>query len=83
MPEIQFENGVFDVDAHIIGRGLGLPPERIPSMMRDGEISSRSERGEGEDAGRYRLTFFHKKDRFHVVVDESGRILDSSAKLHD
>ena len=83
MAEIEFENGTFDVDAEIIGRGLGLDPEGIPAMMRNGEISSRCERGEGEDAGRYRLTFFHGEDLFHVIVDKGGRILESSAKLDD
>lgn len=75
MAEVQFQNGTFDVDAGIIGRGLGLEAERIPVMMRSGEISSRTERGEGEDAGRYRLTFFHGNDRFQLIVDENGRIL--------
>lgn len=83
MTEVQFENGTFDVDAKIIGRGLGLDAERIPAMMREGEISSRSERGEAEDAGRHRLTFFHGNNRFHLVVDETGRILEGPPRADD
>lgn len=83
MTKVQFENGTFDVDAEIIGRGLGLEPERIPAMMRNGEISSRAERGEGEDAGRYRLTFFHENNRFYLIVDESGRILEDPPRADD
>lgn len=83
MTEVQFENGTFDVDAEVIARGLGLESERIPAMMRNGEISSRSERGEGKDAGRYRLTFFHGNNRFYLIIDETGRILEGPPSADD
>jgi hypothetical protein len=83
MAEVRYENGTFDVDAEIIGRGLGLEPERIPAMMRNGEIGSGAERGEDEDAGRYRLTFVHGNDRFHLIVDEDGRILQGAPPIDD
>lgn len=78
MTEVHHEDGTFEVDAEIIGRGLGLQPDRIQPLMREGEITSRTEIGEGEDAGRHRLTFFHGERRFHLIVDEEGRILDNS-----
>ena len=37
--------------------------------MRKGETTSLSERGVNEDAGRYRLTFFHNSRRFRLIVD--------------
>ncbi|GGK23231.1 DUF6522 family protein [Salinarimonas ramus] len=69
----------FDVDAELIGDGLGLPAERVVALLREGAITSRVERGEGEDAGRWRLTFYHESARFRIVVeDETGRVLTRS-----
>jgi hypothetical protein len=47
--------------------------------MRAGRITSVSERGTGDDAGRHRLTFFSEHRRFRVTVDESGAIIQRSA----
>jgi len=47
-------------------------------MMRKGEITSLCERGVNEDAGRYRLTFFHKSRRFRLVVDGTGTVIQRS-----
>jgi len=47
-------------------------------MMRKGEITSLCERGMNEDAGRYRLTFFHKSRRFRLIVDRSGTVIRRS-----
>jgi hypothetical protein len=46
--------------------------------MRDGKITSRCERGEGEHAGQYRLTFFHAGRRARLSVDAAGRIIRRS-----
>jgi hypothetical protein len=66
------------VDAAIIAEAFGLEPADVPALMRAGEITSLFERGEGEDAGRMRLTFFHASRRFRLVVDETGEILQRS-----
>ncbi|MGJ3262494.1 MAG: DUF6522 family protein [Salinarimonas sp.] len=68
----------FDVDAAMIGDGLGLEPARVVALLREGAITSRVERGEGEDAGRWRLSFFHESARFRIIVDEAGRVLTRS-----
>jgi hypothetical protein len=47
-------------------------------MMRKGEITSVCEHGVNEDAGRYRLTFFHKSRRFRLVVDGTGTDIQRS-----
>jgi hypothetical protein len=44
-------------------------------MMRDGRITSVFERGEGDDAGRYRVTFQDGAHRVRLIVDVSGRVL--------
>jgi Family of unknown function (DUF6522) len=47
-------------------------------MIRNGEITSLCERGVNEDAGRYRLTFFHKSRRVRLVVDANGTVVQRS-----
>lgn len=71
------EDGV-SVDAAIIAEAFSLEAADVPALMRAGEITSLFERGEGEDAGRMRLTFFHHSRRFRLVVDEAGDILQRS-----
>lgn len=72
------EDGV-SVDAALLGEALGVPPSDVMRLMREGAITSLVERGEGEDAGRMRLTFFHGSRRFRLVVDETGAILQRSS----
>lgn len=48
----------FQVDAELIGKELGLPPEEVAQRMRDGRITSRCEKGMDADEGRWRLTFY-------------------------
>jgi hypothetical protein len=73
MVEISADN--FCVDAEVIASGLHLNVSGIQSMMKSGEITSICERGEGEDAGRHRLTFRHGSARLRVVADISGRVI--------
>jgi Family of unknown function (DUF6522) len=47
-------------------------------MMRRGEITSLCERGVNDDAGCYRLTFFHKSRRFRLIVDGTGTVIQRS-----
>jgi len=42
-----------------------------------GNDHDRCERGD-EDAGRYRLTFFHKNRRLRLVIDEEGNAIQGS-----
>jgi hypothetical protein len=81
MSTIAFEQGAFSVDADIVAAGLVIEPAFVQPLMRDGQITSVCERGTGEDAGRYRLTFFHGNRAFHLVVDEEGQIIERST--HD
>lgn len=68
----------FSVDAALLGELLGVPSSRIQPLMRRNEITSRCERGEGEHAGRYRLTFFYKGRRARLNVDQSGNVIHRS-----
>ncbi len=81
---IQFDGESFSVDAALIAESLGIGLSLIQTLMRQGKITSRCERGVDEDAGRHRLTFFHGNRRLCLVVDDSGAIverrLDSAAQ---
>ena len=79
MKEIEFADGAVEIDASIVAEGLGIAVPRLMEGMRNGSITSLSERGVDADQGRHRLTFFSEHRRFRVVVDASGAILQRSA----
>ena len=72
MAIVQFEEGALRIDAAVIGQGLNVEPSLVQVRMREGKITVLCERGVDEDAGRYRMTFFHANRRFRLVVDEGG-----------
>ena len=74
-PKVQLVSGETTVDAGLVAEGLGLAPETVSAMIRKGEITSAFERGEGADEGRFRLTFWHGRKRFRIVVDRDGNLL--------
>jgi hypothetical protein len=75
---MSFEHGSPIVDAETIAQGLGISVKDVHSLMRSGEISSRCEVGQDEDAGLTRLTFFLGGARFRLVVDAAGRVVRRS-----
>ena len=79
MKEIEFADGAVQIDASIVSEGLGIALPRLKEGMRNGTITSLSERGVDADLGRHRLTFFSEHRRFRVVVDASGAIVQRSA----
>jgi hypothetical protein len=78
MKPVQFEDGVFEVDAAIIADGLGIALPQLRKQMQAGKITSRFERGVDADGGRYRLTLFSEHRRFRLVVDDRGAIVQRS-----
>ena len=70
--------GGFMIDAEDLGPLLGVEPSQVPVLMREGRITSRSERGEGEDEGRFRLTFRHGRTRLRLVVRANGTVIRQS-----
>lgn len=63
------------VDASDLGPLLGLEPAEVPEKMRSGEITSMHEAGSGEDAGRFRVTFWHNGQRLRLTCAEDGTVL--------
>jgi Family of unknown function (DUF6522) len=78
MSKIEIELGSMHIEASVIAQGLELESPLVQAMMRKGEITCLCERGVNEDAGRYRLTFFHKSRRFRLVVDGTGTVIQRS-----
>ena len=66
------------VDAHDLGRLLGIVTADVPAKMRNGEITSRSEQGIEEDAGNVRLTFWYQGRRVRLTCDSAGNVLKTS-----
>ena len=78
-PRVEFADGAISIDAALVAEDLGLTPAHVLTSIREGRLTSRCERGVGEDARRFRLTFFHGRRCVRLVVDEQGTVLDRSA----
>jgi hypothetical protein len=72
-------DGAFLVDAKLIGELLRISASRVPSLMREGKITSICERGVDEHAGEFRLTFFYWNRRARLGIDSAGQVLRKSA----
>ena len=68
----------FLVDAHDLGPLLGVDPAAVPDLMRAGKITSQSEDGADEDAGKTRLTFWYADLRVRLVCDADGNVLTTT-----
>ncbi|PTX54697.1 hypothetical protein C8N43_3515 [Litoreibacter ponti] len=66
------------IDARDLGQLLDLPPDEVQNLMRAGEITSRFETGEDEDAGKVRLTFFHRGRRVRLTCSKDGTVLSTT-----
>ena len=78
MSEIEIGPDQIQIDAEIVAKALKLTPQDLRDRMRDGTVTSSLEQGEGDDAGRVRLTFFSATRRARITADGSGTILSCS-----
>ncbi|MCO5095568.1 MAG: DUF6522 family protein [Xanthomonadaceae bacterium] len=69
-------NPAIDIDGALVARSLEMEVDTFRKLMSEGKISVLCERGTGEDAGRYRASFYYAGKRARFVVDETGRVLD-------
>jgi hypothetical protein len=79
MNTVVFKEGAVSIDAAIVAEGFAIEPALVQRLMREGKITSLCERGVHQDAGRYRLTFFHEKRRLRLVIDAAGNVIEQSA----
>jgi hypothetical protein len=79
MPErLEIEaSGNVTLPAELAARLLGAPLPAFLADLRAGAVHSVVERGEGEDAGRLRLTLLRRATRRVVVLEAAtGRVLE-------
>jgi hypothetical protein len=60
----------FVVDAELIAGKLGLSPDTFWREMKRGVVYSVVERGEGEDAGRVRLTVRYRAQSWSITLEQ-------------
>lgn len=75
MKSLRFEENGIELDATIVAAGLKLDPADLLKQMQCGTVTSRCEMGAGEDAGRFRLTFYSATRRFQLIADQNGEII--------
>lgn len=61
----------FTVDAEFIAGKLGLSPETFWREIKRGIVYGVVERGEGEDAGRVRLTFRYRARSCSITLEDT------------
>jgi hypothetical protein len=65
------------IDAADLGTLLGLDAKDVRDKMQSGDITTRLETGEGEDAGRMRLTFYYDGKRIRLTCTTDGTVLST------
>lgn len=68
------EAGEFLLSADMLAERFGWPTQTLRDYMRRGLVASRVERGEGEDAGRWRLSVRCGNRRWQAVVEADGTV---------
>lgn len=79
MDRITFTDQRIEIDAALVAKGLQMLPEALLAALRDGSVTRTIEKGEGDDAGRYRVTFFAPARRLRLFFTASGEILQTSS----
>ncbi|MCA9239640.1 MAG: hypothetical protein KDA37_05560 [Planctomycetales bacterium] len=74
-PAISINDEGATVDVAVLADGLGVEAADMYSLIRQGKLTSKFEKGLGEDAGRCRLTFWLGAKRFRILVDAQGNVL--------
>lgn len=75
---VPIPEGGFMADAEDLGPLLGVEPARVPALMREGQITRRFERGEGEDLGRFRVTFLYGGVTLRLTISADGTVIRQS-----
>jgi hypothetical protein len=78
--EVAFDAEGPVLDAALIAALLGLDVESLRAAMARRAVFSVVERGEGDDAGRHRLTLRHRATEAVLVVDAAGRVIRATRR---
>lgn len=66
------------VEAADLAPLLGLGLAEFQSQMREGQIATGSEEGQGEDAGRFRVTFTSRRWKLRLTCAADGTVLSQT-----
>ena len=75
MTSVERSGSDFVIDAEVLVEAFDLSEDKIRTRMREGAITSLCESGVDDDAGFWRLTFYHGDRACRFVVDAEGTIL--------
>ena len=64
--------GGFTLDAELVAGELGLSPDNFWQEVQRGIVYSLVERGEGDDAGRVRLTVRYRAKSWSITLEETA-----------
>lgn len=76
LPFVRDADGSFVLDATRLAKRFGWSAEELRELMRRGLVTSRVERGEGEDEGRWRLAVRCGNRRWQAIVLPDGTVAD-------
>ena len=71
-------DGDWVVDPETVAPRLGLTSDEFRRAMREGRIGGTVERGEGEDAGRARLTFRYAQRSWSIRIEPDGSAFETA-----
>ncbi len=67
-------SGDIEIDAAIVAQAFGLDVATFRTLMQQHKVALLCERGTGDDAGRYRASFYLDRRRVRIIVDGAGRL---------
>ncbi len=70
--------GDFVLDSAFLAERLGIDREALRRGMRLGQVTSRVEQGNGEDAGRTRITVRTPRAAWRAILDQADEILSET-----
>ena len=73
--KLDVSDGRTTIDAHDLAPLIGCDPAEVPPLMRAGKITSVFEKGEGTDAGRFRVTFRLGATKVRFTCAADGTVL--------
>lgn len=65
-------DGAISVDVTQIAPRLSLSPNDFMKALAQGMVYQIVEKGEGEDAGTWRITFRHRAKECRIFIDDQG-----------
>lgn len=82
MDPITFTDTAIEIDAALVAKGLRMTPEALRTALQGGHVTRTVEKGEGADAGRFRVTFYAPTRRLRLIFTADGEVLQTSAADH-